>query len=426
MEELYHYLWKNRMMGRTLRLSSGDSVEIIDPGLYNRDSGPDFFNAKIKIGEQMWAGNVEIHVKASDWHRHGHDSDPAYDDVILHAVAIDDTIINRKNGSRIPQVVITMPEQFFRTLSSLENDMESVRCASRLGSLTGLQRADWVESLGIERLQQKASRIKELLDLSGGDWETACFITLARSLGFGLNAQPFEMLARSLSLNYLSRHSDSLVQTEAILFGQAGMLDSSIHIFDEYYQLLCREYYFLARKYGLRPMRRDLWKYARTRPANFPHRRIAILAKALEGGFRLLSALLDTKVDRDGIVKLFSWKLEGYWLSHSDFDVETGIMPAILGQSSMDLLIINFAVPLLYAYYNLHGEPDNAEKVCNLLCDTRAESNSYINHWKTLGFECKDAFHSQALLHLRKEYCDRRKCLDCRFGHLFLRRDASL
>lgn len=425
MEELYHYLWKYKMMGRTLLLNSGQRAEIIDPGIHNHDSGPDFFNAKIKIDGQLWAGNVEIHVKASDWHRHGHDHDPAYNDIILHAVSIDDATIYRSDGTPIPQAVLTMPESFFLTLSHLENGFESVRCAGKLHTLSPIQISDWVETLGVIRLQAKAQRVADTLKATGGDWESTCFITLARALGFGLNAQPFEMLARSLPIKFAARHSDNLFQLEALLFGQAGMLDSSVHILDEYYQSLCREYYFLARKYNLRPLRPDIWKYARTRPQNFPHRRIAMLAKALEGGFTMLSRLIDTDGKRENIYPLFDWKLTGYWHDNSGFGLPAKTPSDALGRSSADLLLINFAAPMIYSYHCIHGDSEKAEKACDLLCDIKPESNTYVTHWSTLGLKCADAFQSQALLHLRKEYCDTRKCRDCRFGHLLLRKAAN-
>lgn len=413
------------MWGQPLKLNDGTVVDIIHPGLHNNNSGPDFMNAKLRVGGQLWAGNVEIHVKASDWYRHGHDKDPAYDSIILHSVGIDDAKVNRSNGEKIPQAVIAMPEKFFRTLSTLQTDIDAVRCASRLCDISPLEKNDWIDSLGIERMQLKAARVYEYVEQEHGDWQRGVFLTLARALGFGLNAQPFEMLARTLPSNYLGRHSDDRFQLEALLFGQAGMLDTSRNIFDEYYQQLCREYYFLARKYGLRPMRGDLWKYARTRPQNFPHRRIAMLAEILTGGFSLMSALLECRKPED-FYRLFSWELKGYWLTHPGFGLDAGAMPERLSRASMDLLIINFAAPVIYAYYSTHGNPDRAEMAVDLLQQLRPESNTIIGKWHQSGLECCNAFESQALLHLRKEYCDTQKCLYCRFGHKLLRNSVVL
>ena len=425
MEILYQYLWQYKMLGRRLRLASGAEIEVLDPGRLNTDAGPDFFNAKIKVGDKVWAGNVEIHVKASDWYRHGHQDDTAYDSVMLHVVAVDDRKVYRTDGSEIPQVSITMPRSFFEMYRLLAEGTLPMRCAGQLWRLDRLHVADWMETLGMERLQVKAERIRGYLEETGHDWQHACLMALARSLGFGLNGLPFEMLARSLSLNYLGRHSDSVFQLEAMLFGQAGMLDMSMHMFDDYYQRLCREYYFLARKYGMRPMRADMWKYARLRPQSFPHRRIALLVRALSGGFSLMGDIIDAGADIDRLRALFSWKLDGYWANHFDFDVEASSAPLSLGKSSVDLLLVNLVAPVIYLYHGSCGNYDAAERAVDLLRGLRPESNSIITAWRQAGIEADDAFTSQALLHLRKEYCDARKCLYCRFGNRLLRQSQS-
>lgn len=412
------------MFGRTLKECGGDDVLVIDPGRLNTDAGPDFFNSKIKMGGTEWAGNIEIHVKASDWLRHSHQDDPAYDNIILHVVGVSDKRIHRSDGSLIPQVEITMPPGFFQTYSELESDIFTIRCAHRLPDIPSLSITDWLETLSIERIQTKAGRVSEIFKNCGNDWEQACFIILARALGFGLNGDPFEMLARSIPLKILHHHSDNPLQLQALLFGQAAMLDSSQHIFDEYYQLLCREYYFLARKYGLRPMRPGLWKYARTRPQNFPHRRIALLAKACEGGFSLFSNIIAAEDDENKLRELFSWKLDGYWHTHFSFDVESKTQSDALSYTSVTLILINVVAPLIYAYGARVGNPDLAEKGLDMLASLPPEVNGIIRDWQQYGLQAKDALRSQALIHLRKEYCDRRKCLYCRFGHHLLRKSA--
>lgn len=409
------------MFGRELHLDDGTEVEVISPGVLNTDAGPDFSNARIRIGGILWIGNVEIHVRASDWNRHGHDKDDSYRSVVLHVVAIDDMEICGRDGRVIPQVTAAFPESFFRLYASLCEDINGVRCSRDLPVVSRLVKEDWLETLAVERMHGKAERIINEKNVLGGDWERACFVTLARSLGFGLNSAPFEILARSVPLGYLRRHADTRIQLEAMLFGQAGMLDTSVHIFDEYYQQLCREYYFLARKYGLRPMGGDLWKYARTRPMNFPHRRIALLAAALHGGFSLLSRLISCVHDIDGLRGLLRWELEGYWLTHSDFDRPMPACPSALGEASTDLLLINLAAPVIYAYAADHGDPDMAEAAIDIWRKLRPESNMYVRQWRQLGFECCDAMRSQALLQLRKQYCDNGNCLGCRIGHWLLR-----
>lgn len=424
MERLYQYLWKSRMFGRQLREAGGDMVEVIDPGCLNTDAGPDFFNSKIRIGSQQWAGNVEIHVKASDWYRHHHDSDPAYENVVLHVVGISDRRISRSDGSLLPQVEITMPEDFYRAFSTLCSPDDGLRCGDSISLLSQLVMTDWLETLSVERIQQKAARVLDIHKNCGSDWEQTCFIVMARALGFGLNGDPFEMLARSIPLRILHHHSDNAFQLQAILFGQAAMLDSSLHIFDEYYQLLCREYYFLARKYGLRPMRQGLWKYARTRPQNFPHRRIAFLAKACEGGFSMFSKIMSAAYREDALRELFGWKLDGYWHTHFSFDTEARAIADTLSQASITLLLINAAAPLIYANGTLRDNPDIAEKGIDLLAGLPPEDNSITRQWARFGIKGDSAWRTQALIQLRKEYCDARKCLYCRFGNGILRKSA--
>ena len=425
MEKFYHYLWKTGIRGSDFKDVDGIDIEVLDPGIHNHDAGPDFFNSKIKIGGREWIGNVEIHVKASDWYRHGHSEDPAYDNVILHVVAVSDKRIKRSDGNLIPQIELTFPEKFFRTYAYLSEDNGLVRCGSMLQNLPELNKTDWLESLAVERMQQKAAKVKEIYKSTGGDWEQTCFILLARGLGFGLNGDPFELLAKSVPLRILHHHSDNLFQLEALMFGEAAMLDPTLHIFDEYFQGLCREYYFLGRKYGLKPIRPGLWKYSRTRPQNFPHRRIAILANASLGGFSFFTRLLEAGTNIENLLEIFDLKAEGFWKNHYSFDTEMKNVPSGLSKASKFLLIINVAVPLLYAYASSTGDMELGEKAVGLMQDLPPESNTIIKQWSLIGFEAKDASRSQALIHLKKEYCDKSKCIYCRFGHHFLRKAAN-
>lgn len=425
MERLYHYLWKNGITGSSLKDVDGSPIEVLHPGTHNQDSGPDFFNSKLKINGVEWIGNVEIHVKASDWYRHGHSQDPAYDNVILHVVGISDKRILRSDGSAIPQIELTFPEKFFRTYSSLSEETDSVRCATMLSCLPDLNKTDWLESLALERMQQKAQKVKELNRSIAGDWEQTCFIMFARGLGFGLNGVPFELLARSIPLKVLHHHSDNPFQLEALLFGQANMLDSSMYLYDDYFQGLCREYYFLARKYGLKPLRSGLWKYSRTRPQNFPHRRVAFLAATTLGGFSLFSKLIEAGKNKTDLVDIFDMKVQGYWEHHYSFDTPVGKVPNEMSRSSQVLMTINVAIPVLYGYASVTGDIELAEKTVDIMQNLPPESNSIVRHWLPYGFEAKDASRSQALIQLKKEYCDKNKCIYCRFGHYFLRKSAN-
>lgn len=427
MEEIFQHLWQSRMLGLPLTLTGGEKVRVIDPGILNKDAGPDFFNAKVKIGDKTWAGNIEIHMKASDWHRHRHDDDPAYDNVILHVVAVNDTAIKRKNGTKIPQMAVSLPGNFYRTFAYLTSTVADVRCSGRLSNIDDIRRSDWIETLALERLQHKASRIEEILRDRNGDWNAACFLTLARGLGFGLNSLPFEMLANSISLNHLRRHTDNILQMEAIFFGQAGLLDPMMHRDDARYQLMCREYRFLASKYGMHPIPKTCWKFSRTRPQNLPYRRIALLAKGMSETPDLLSRIINSADDEDRLRGLFQWKIDPYWSRRLTFggDCQTEANPPMLSDPSINILLINVVAPILYAYALLHSDYDMKETAINLLLSLPPERNAITRDWQKLGFTPKDAAQSQALIHLRKEYCDHHDCLRCRFGWHLLRKEAS-
>lgn len=425
MELLYQYLWKQRMMGRKCVTVRGDDLEIICAGIHNMDAGPDFRDARIRIAGQMWAGNVEIHVKASDWMRHGHDSDPAYQNVILHVVAVDDTRIKRPDGTEIPQLIATFPESFYRMYEALSQRIDTTACEPYLDLVPQLIRKDWLAALAVERLQTKASRIINCAKSLNGDWNSTCFLSLARALGFNLNGDPFEMLARSLPLTIIHHHSDDLFQIEALMFGQAGFLDTSLHIFDEYYQTLAREYFFLARKYGLKPMNVAIWKYARTRPQNFPHRRIAMLSAAMTDGFTMLSDIWDHRKDPDKIRELFHLTLSPYWETHSDFDA-AGSLQGTLSPGAVDLLMINFVAPMIYAYSAARGDYEAAESAMSIWDSLKPENNTFIRQWTAAGIVPACAAESQALLQLRKVYCDYSRCLECRFAAAILKAAAGI
>lgn len=417
-------MWKQRLPGDRLTTLNGESVEVLSAGMHNGDAGPDFLNARLRIAGQLWAGSVEIHVRASDWYRHGHDSDPAYDNVVLHVVAVDDARVCRADGSEIPQTLLTFPSSFLRMYDTLSQRISAVPCEPYIAEIDPLRRTDWLATLATERLQEKARRILDCAASLQGDWNRTCFVTLARALGFSLNGDPFEMLARSVTLNALGRHSDNMLQLEALLFGQAGMLDTSRNLFDEYYQTLGREYIFLARKYGLRPMNASLWKYARTRPQNFPHRRIALLCRTLPGGFTLLGDLLERQRDSAALRALLDIRPDGYWKEHSAFGVP-GHGDAALSPAAISLLMINFTAPMLYAYAAAHGDPDLGERAAGLWEESAPENNTYTRQWSRAGLKAENAADTQALLQLRKRYCDAGRCLDCRFCGLLLRRRAA-
>jgi len=398
----------------------GRRVEVIDPGTLNRDSGPDFFNAKVSIGGQLWIGNVEIHVRASDWHRHGHDRDRAYDTVILHVVEHDDARISRKNGHEIPQMVMACAPDFSVKYHSLVNDpARQLACSNEISSIPELNILDWITALGFQRLQHKADRVAAYMRRYSGSWLDAIYITLSRALGFGTNAEPFELLAISTPLRHMLRHSDEGELIEAMLFGQAGLLGPATGEI-EYHDFLAEQYKFLAAKYSLKPSPNIVWKMSRMRPQNMPHRRIAALAHMMRGSFPLSHAILNIK-DIEDAYRLFDFNLDGYWARHYNFSAKPSA-PTVraFSRASASVLIINCIAPVIYAYGESIGETAMQERAIDILQHLSPEQNSIIRIFDQSGIKAADAFQGQALIHLRKEYCQQRKCLFCRWGHRLL------
>lgn len=418
------YVWKHRLWrSEDMVTNTGKKVRVVDPGLLNTDAGPDFFNAKIEIDGHMWVGNVEMHYRATDWKRHHHDSDKAYDSVILHVVAKDDAPVRRTNGELIPQLVLEVSPQFNADYASLVGATIEVPCATKIKQVPHLTIVEWVEGLAFERLHGKVERIHQLLDSFNGSWEDVCYVTLARNFGFGINNDAFERLARRTPLRLLGKHSDSVLQIEALLFGQAGMLDAQKPGMDSYYNQLCTEYAFLSNKFQLTPMEKESWKLFRIRPQNFPYRRIAMLAQFIEGGFRMMNRILEAEGEKE-MRALFEVELSGYWTKHYTFGKPNERATATLSRSSTDIILINTVAPLLYAYGELTGNYEMTDKSIKLLEDLRAESNSIVSHFVAYGIDCPDALTSQALVQLKREYCDARKCIYCKIGHHLLSKAA--
>ena len=418
------YVWKHRLWrSEDMVTITGKKVRVVDPGLLNTDAGPDFFNAKIEIDGHMWVGNVEMHYRATDWKRHHHDSDKAYDSVILHVVAKDDAPVRRTNGELIPQLVLEVSPQFNADYASLVGATIEVPCATKIKQVPHLTIVEWVEGLAFERLHGKVERIHQLLDSFNGSWEDVCYVTLARNFGFGINNDAFERLARRTPLRLLGKHSDSVLQIEALLFGQAGMLDAQKPGMDSYYNQLCTEYAFLSNKFQLTPMEKESWKLFRIRPQNFPYRRIAMLAQFIEGGFRMMNRILEAEGEKE-MRALFEVELSGYWTKHYTFGKPNERATATLSRSSIDIILINTVAPLLYAYGELTGNYEMTDKAIKLLEDLRAESNSIVSHFVAYGIDCPDALTSQALVQLKREYCDARKCIYCKIGHHLLSKAA--
>ncbi|MDE5989136.1 MAG: DUF2851 family protein [Duncaniella sp.] len=420
MERLMQYVWQHRLLEQTDMVTvDGRKVTVIDPGRLNTDAGPDFFNAKIKLGDAMWAGDVEIHVRASDWHRHRHDADSAYNSVVLHVVDRDDTAIRRHNGEVIPQMVMRCEPEFHVRYHELVDRADiDLPCAGEIKTMDSLRRTDWLTALAYERVYSKTGRVEELLRQYTGDWEQTCYVVLARALGFSTNSEPMERLAMSLPLHFLRKHSDSPLAIEALFFGQGGFLDNAPKA-DPYVGQLIREHRFFAHKFSLRPLQPLGWKMARMRPHNFPHRRIALLAQLVASDFRLVRRIIQA-ASVEEVRGLFRQPLNGYWASHFTFGPGSERSFETLSKSSADILIINVAIPLMMAYGEMHGDEEMGLRAMEWLQQLPSENNSIVSLFTGAGIGCKDAFTSQALIQLRRCYCEQRKCLYCRLGHTLL------
>lgn len=421
MERLMQYIWQHRLWPQAdMRTVDGKPVSVIDPGTLNTNSGPDFFNAKISIDGHMWAGDVEIHVRASDWHRHGHDNDRAYDSVILHVVDRDDSVVRRPDGEPIPQMLMPCAPDFHLSYGRLvDRAALDLPCASFICDIPPIYLTDWMSTLAYERLYGKTDRIERLLERFKGDWESVCYVTMARCLGFGVNGDPFERLALSLPLIIIGKHADSPLSVEAMLFGQSGLLDGIAPESNDYVDSLRREYEFLSHKFDLHRPQSLGWKMSRMRPGNFPHRRIATLAAMLSGGFRMMNRMLHIS-DMEQASEVLSPQLTDYWKSHSNFEAASRQSGQALGATSVAGLVINAVVPLQMAYGMTHDDTDLTDRAVALLHSVAAERNSIVEMFARKGIKARDAFTSQALIQLRREYCEARKCLYCRIGHRML------
>ena len=430
MEQLLQYVWKHKILPLTsLATTDGKAVEIIDPGLHNRNAGPDFFNAKLRIGNTMWVGNVEIHDHSKDWYRHGHDSDPAYDNVILHVVEDVDCDVTNSKGDYIPQIKLCVPMTVTLNYKELLNADAYPPCYRIVPDLSQLTIHSWMAALQTERLERKTQDIARRAERANGSWEDAYFITLARNYGFGINGDAFEQWAFNVPLNQVAHHRDDIFQVEAIFLGQAGLLDVNAipekyqkeAMNDGYFTRLKNEYTYLAHKFSLTPMNRTMWKFLRLRPQNFPHIRISQLATLYHDRKTSLSQLVECK-NVDEMRHMLSTHVTDYWATHYTFGSESASNNKSLSPFSINLLMINTAIPMLFAYGRHTCDDSLCERAFDMLEQLKAEDNHIIRMWKECGLKVKTAGDSQALIQLKNEYCDRKDCLRCRFGYEYLKR----
>lgn len=430
MEDILQYVWRLRLLPlKPLFTTHGIPLEVIDAGIHNNDAGPDFLQAKIKLGDTIWAGHVEVHLRSSDWFVHGHHTNPAYDMVVLHVVLTADTEICNSHGEEIPQLVVSIPKYILDRYEQLSKTAEYPRCHTILRHLSPFVVHSWMNALQAERMNDRQLQIHQRLERLGGDWNDCLFTTLARNFGFGLNGDAFEEWASSFSLRSVDKHRDNLMQVEAIFFGQAGLLSEQafpeeqrvLLKNDAYWMALSREYAYLSHKFELSPIDVHRWKLLRTRPNNFPHIRIAQLAFMYYRQALHLSALLEC-TDLDQIRNLLQTDTSPYWKDHLGFGLPSAGMHRQLTSGTKDLLLINSLIPFLVAY-RTHRLQDT-EEVLSWYEQLKPENNRFIRLWAECGIEPQHAGDTQALIQLKKEYCDARRCLHCRFGFYYMCKDT--
>jgi hypothetical protein len=430
MENVLQYVWKNKLYGNISLFSCSDTpVEVIDPGILNRDAGPDFFNAKVRIGDLLWAGNIEVHSRASDWYYHKHDTDPSYDSVILHVVGIDDARAFRTNNEPIQQLVLDIPERILHNIDWLLSRDSPVSCSERLPLIPHIYISDWMTALLVERLKRKTDDITKRMDSYMNDWNEVFYITLMRNFGFGANADAFELLARSLPYKIILKHRNSSLQIEALLFGQSGLLDEFPEAKDNapagetdpsgYIDKLCREYSFLRKKYQLEPVNSYMFKKLRVRPVNFPYVRLAQLSSVFIKNDLLFSCIIDSE-DLKTIRSLFDVELSPFWKNHYNFHHLSADKNKSPGRNTIDVILVNTVAPVLYAYGKYKNEPDYCERATAILEQLPPEKNSIVKLFTCCGIKVYNAGDSQSLIQLRREYCDKKKCLYCRIGFRFI------
>ncbi len=424
-EELLHYIWKFRLYPPdSLETMDGRRVEVIDPGIHNLHAGPDFFNAKVKIGDELWAGDIEIHRSSDEWERHGHHTDKTYNSVILHLSERLNRIIKNEKGQQIPQCKLSVPDEIRKNADYLIYSHSAVPCKDHLSSLPEVLIRSFLGRLAIERLERKTNDIFTHLDRFHQSWDEVFYVLLTRNFGFGLNSDTFERLALSLPFKCIRRRGDSLFQVEALLFGQAGLLEESGYREGKsgYFLQLQNEYRFLRSKYSLTPLEGYLFKRMRVRPHSFPEIRIAQLAALLQSSGRLFSLVLEQK-ETDDWMSLFRASPSLYWHTHYSFGKQSPESDRQLGNTSRQILLINTVAPILFAYGKKMSTESYCDRAIHLLESLGPERNVIISEFSDAGVIPRNSFETQALIQLRRVYCDTRKCLFCRIGHQLLSRN---
>lgn len=414
-EDFLHYIWKfKKFDSLNLKSVQGELITILKTGDYLELAGPDFFNAHIEIGSQKWAGNVEIHLKSSDWYLHNHEKDPAYKNVILHVVWENDTAIFRENNTEIPVLVLKdyVSKEIIENYKALVSPKTWIYCERQLKDIDRFVFKNWQERLFFERLERKSKFIAHLLEETNQDWEAVLFCLLAKNFGLNTNGNSFLQISMAIPFSVIRKESFEIENLEALLFGTAGLLE--VEKEDVYYKDLKFRYFYLLHKYQIEKTYTEPLQFFKLRPDNFPTIRLSQLAALYHKHQNLFSKIIELK-SVDAVYRLLSVSASSYWQNHYQFDKESPKKSKTLSKSFIDLLIINTIIPLQFTYSNIMGE-SISENLIDFMNEVTSEKNVIMDKFNSFGIQSKTAFESQTLLELKNEYCERKACLKCAIG----------
>ncbi len=415
-ERLLQFIWQFQYFNNNeLTTDSGEEIHILFPGQYNTNQGPDFSDARVRIGSTTWVGSIELHLKTSDWYKHQHQKDTNYNNVILHVVWEDD---GSTDGLPVFELKSRIPKLLLQRYGELMNSSAFIPCEKSISTIHTITWKSWKDRLLVERLLRKAQVVEACLEQNKYHWEETFWWLLARNFGIKVNADAFEAIARSIPVNILAKHKTQVQQVEALLFGQAGLLNN--HFLEDYPILLKREYEFLNKKYRLRPIHQPI-HFLRMRPGNFPTIRLAQLAMLITRSAHLFSTIRELGTVKE-VGGLFEITANDYWHYHYRFEEASPFKKKKLGETMIGNIIINTVVPVLFSYGKYHDENKYKEKALQWLEEMSAEINGITGGFQQLGIENKNAFDSQALIELKNEYCDKKRCLDCVIGNELLKK----
>ncbi len=417
-EDLLHYIWKtNKLQGIPLQTTANEPVIVESPGIHNQVSGPDFFNAKVHLADQLWAGNVEMHIKASDWYAHHHETDAKYDNVILHVVWEDDVAIFRKDGSQIPSLELKdrIPTKLLNSYKRLfdTSQKQFINCEKDIAGVSKFTVGSWLERLYIERLEQKAYLIFQLLQQSNNDWEQVLFTLLLKNFGSKVNGEAFLGISNILDFSVVRKIRQDIQVFESVLMGVGGLLEHT-NTEDAYYKSLQTEFGFQQQKFQLKTHQVRPPEFFGLRPNNFPTIRLSQLANLYARQDALFSKVMEAGTV-EKIYALFETEASPYWKNHFTFGKVSKSSQKKLTKSFIDLIVINTVVPLKFAYAKKQNTSVD-EQLIALLSALKPEKNSIVDRYGSLGVKAEDAFKSQAVLQLHTKYCSQNQCLKCAIG----------